>query len=835
MLDKSLKTGPVFVFLIAFSYGIFLGKNSEGLFGIDLFSTHLFFLFIFIVFFKKFLDDHPLFSNGCPKYAHFILGVGILLTFFIGYFHVSIHERQLRVQNERLLRLSEDDQKHTLWGYVLSIPRPTKKGARAQVKVFLEEGQKGPTAINGKVTISFSGLDWQDLRPGSLLRLRARLFPIRNFGTPGAFDFKNWWALRDILVRGYVKAPFDVVFLKGPLRGLTLALGDRIRIFLEDIRFRAIKNIFAGLDQGTSPVAMGLVMGERAWMEKRLKDYFSCSGLSHLFAVSGLHMAIVGGLIFYLTLWLLKRSSWLLLNTNIRKTAFLFSIMACALFCAISGLSPSSLRAFFMIAILGLGLFLEKRIPLENLLAVSAFILLLINPLYLFDLSFKFSFFVVFFLIYFGNFFKEKGILGKNRAFDLLIVTTVAFFISSLLSSYYFHRFNPLSLPLNLLAIPIVEFFALPAIILALFLSWLFPYLSKPLFILAEGAIRAMLFLLFHIVDEKWLDYFIIPPTLLELFLIISLFLLIPPILRRKRRAMVFSSLALTLLFATMLLRSYAFHQRDFCRLNCLDVGQGLCLVLELPRGRTMLFDTGGLVNSDFDMGQMIVSPFLRRIGVKKIDFMVISHPEKDHIGGAPSLLREFKVGKIFLNTDENQVLSSYKELMAISKEKGIPVLRISRLTQIRPSKDTRLLLIPCLNPEVFKGRNNRSLVTRLIYGKRAMLLPGDIEKRREAMLIKRGLDLKSLLLVVPHHGSKSSSSLSFIRKVSPKIALCSVGFRNMFHLPSKGVEKRYKRLNIPFLRTDICGTISVTVEKSGDFSLKTYYGKRDKKWLSLQ
>ena len=818
---------PLAVLLVPFVAGIFCARGNCGLSLIDA-ATIYSLLGCTVILFSL-----PLFENLDGKFLQFskilkgglLFAVVLIFLFLAGNFHFHLHKRMLSQSQSALLRLSEMEQKVALLGRVVGLTVPGSRGSR--VKVFVERARLGTKWIPVKenILVSFRSTPWQEIRPGQVLLFSAKVHKIRNFGTPGTFDLENFWALRGIMTRASCSSPLEVVFLKG---SATKPPGfwQRFYIATSSLRRDVIETIFSHApSREIGAVAVALVTGSRAWLSKDLRQLFSASGLGHIFAVSGLHMAIVAALPFFLLKFLARAIPWLLLRVDIAKISWALAVFSCGFYCLLAGLSPSSLRAFVMIASLALCMMLERKTRIESGLVVAAWLLLLASPFYLFDISFQLSFLLVFFLIHIGRAIEIKVPEIKRRPLvRFIVVSVLAFVVSSPLASFYFQRLNPWAVPLNIICIPALELLTLPALFAGTFFLFFYPDIGQVFFDLSFQAIDLMLLLTNYFTGPFWLNHFVIPPTPWELAMIMMILLVLPLSLFRKRWRPLALSLFIVLVSAHFL-TSYLRIHRSSLLLHVVDVGQGLCQVLELPGGGCMVVDTGGFRNSDFDVGSRVVAPYLRRLGIEKIDILAISHPDTDHIGGAESILKQFQVGRIWLNTDENWHNEHYKKFIYEVWKKGVPIRRFSGSDKLYLENGLSIECIFQRNSSAF-SRNDRGLVIRLLFKGRGLLLPADIEKRRESLILAEGLNIGADVIVVPHHGARRSSSLPFLRRVSPRVAVCSCGYKNPFHHPARQVVERYRALGITFFRTDQAGTVDIKIAGDGTMTASGYYMK---------
>jgi competence protein ComEC len=273
---------------------------------------------------------------------------------------------------------------------------------------------------------------------------------------------------------------------------------------------------------------------------------------------------------------------------------------------------------------------------------------------------------------------------------------------------------------------------------------------------------------------------------------------------------------------AATLLVLWAWSPRDLpekgsARLTFLDVGQGDAAVFETSEGAVMLVDGGGL-SDVIDQGRAVVAPFLWNRGIRRLDLVVASHPQLDHIGGLASVLREFSVGEVWTNGVDRDI-PFVRRLQAVTRAEHIPVRAVT-------SEDVPIQLGSCrahvLNPRhspaaertkhaalTGKHLNNESVVVRLVCGETAVLFTGDVEQEAQEHLVETRA-LAAEILKVPHHGSKGSLSELFLHAVNPQVGIVSAGYYNSYGHPAPAMLDLYRRLNIEVLRTDRHGAVTI-------------------------
>jgi len=266
---------------------------------------------------------------------------------------------------------------------------------------------------------------------------------------------------------------------------------------------------------------------------------------------------------------------------------------------------------------------------------------------------------------------------------------------------------------------------------------------------------------------------------------------------------------------------AYQQNHSDMLRTTFLDVGQGNAALVQFPGGKNMIIDGGGTLSGQFDIGERVIAPFLRTKGVRTIDYLVLTHPHPDHIGGLIFLLDNFKVKEVWANGDRVETEAFVRWQQAVS-HKGIPH-REFKMDSHYPFNingvmvdvycPPRRICDPSGDMATTGGQdvllNRRSLVLRISYGRRHLLFPGDIDACRENELSQEGHALKSDVLLAPHHGSNTSNTAGFIKAVAPDTVIFSVGRLNRFSFPHRNVLERYMDQGCSIYRTDRDGAIT--------------------------
>jgi competence protein ComEC len=321
----------------------------------------------------------------------------------------------------------------------------------------------------------------------------------------------------------------------------------------------------------------------------------------------------------------------------------------------------------------------------------------------------------------------------------------------------------------------------------------------------------------------------VIRPNLFEILLFYSLIFFIFFIKGRSWAGIGVSVVAL-LILADIAYWTHRVHFNRDMRVTFLDVGQANSALVEFPGGKKMLIDGGGFPRDYFDVGKMVVAPFLWHSKILHIDYLVLSHPQSDHMNGLRFIAGHFNPDEFWYNGNQVKT-ASFRQLMAIIESKGIKKLFPSDLQRTRSIQGARVeVLHPkddfCLTSSSSGARdlNNQSLVLKISFAGKTFLFPGDLEKEGEATLVSNhgGGLLKSDVLLSPHHGSRNSSTREFLKQVRPRICVISSGEGNYFGFPHEQTLERLKEIECRVLRIDQIGAVQCSIGPNL-FKIKTF------------
>lgn len=515
-----------------------------------------------------------------------------------------------------------------------------------------------------------------------------------------------------------------------------------------------------------APRLAALLVGKQELLSSDDWRILQATGTSHLLAISGLHVGMVSGFVYWLAAFIWQRLAVLqrCLIRPVFASALSFSVAA--LYAALAGFAVPTQRALALLAGFFLMLLSRRNTSSLTLLSIVLLLVLLYDPFALLSVSTWLSFLAVCTLIVFMP--MQRHTSTWCTALRTQVVVTAALMPVVLL---FFQQVAAYSLLANSIAIPVVTFVIVPVGLLGI-LALPSTTLSQALFNVADFCLRQLFYGLNSIAalpGALW--HTVVWPLPILFFLSVGIvLLLLPRGFPGRRQAWCF--------FVPILLYQPLRPAPGEAWMTVLDVGQGLAVVIETAK-HTLLYDAGPKYPGSFDAGARVLVPYLRGRGVRRLDKAIISHGDNDHSGGLASVASTFPIKTIL--SSEPKRLSVPSQMCQAGQHWQWDGIEFA-------------ILAPQANAQL-RG-NNASCVLRVRGNGQVFLLPGDIEAVAEqALLQQQGAALAAQVLIAPHHGSKTSSSQAFIVQVHPREVIYAVGYRNRFHFPAPTVARAYNRL----------------------------------------
>lgn len=681
-------------------------------------------------------------------------------------------------------------------GYVASIPDTDEDRLRFTFEIVRQVDD-----AQARLPVPFTiRLNWYahgkrhlpEIKAGDFRRLQIRLRPPDGFFNPGGFDYEGWLFSRNIRATGYVRRELPETRL--PAAGFE----PPIRFQLDYWRNRLLDHVYRPMpDSPNRGVMTGLALGYRAGIPPTQWRLLLETGTNHLVAISGLHIGLVAGLFYLLVM---RLGSWRPAGAAAwprQRLAALAAYAGAVVYAMLAGLALPTQRALIMLGVGLAGILAYRQLRPGHALALALMAVLLFDPLAVLSPGFWLSFGAVAILVYVAA---GRGIAGQRNA-----STAGALFRRGLLwgklqgllllgilplSVIWFGRVAVGGVPANLVAIPLVGMVIVPLILLATAVSlvslpaagWLFQLVDR----LLDGFWH-WLELVRNLPFNLWL-----PPAPSGWALVCAfagVLLLLAP------RGLPGRLIGVLWLLPLALAKPPAPGDGEF-RLTALDVGQGTAVVVQTRR-HTLVYDAGPRFSERFNTGEAVVLPYLNSLGVNHIDRLLISHGDNDHIGGAEALIDAMPV---------DSVLTSVPERFDPAAERCLS----GQYWQWDG------VSFDILYPDGPGEGNNASCVLLISAAGGRVLLPGDIEKPAERRLLRAKRLAPVTLLVVPHHGSRTSSTASFVDALRPGYAVVTAGYLNRFGFPKPDVVARYKARGTAVWVTGEEGAMAFEVDDKG-------------------
>lgn len=642
-----------------------------------------------------------------------------------------------------------------------------------------------------------------ELSYGDKIVARGQLRAPAGQRNPWGFDYQKYLAAQDIHALFRVPSAQHVLVLSS---GHANAFYARLIL---PLRSFVLRFIHANFSDDQAALLQALLLGMRGNIDEELRTTFANVGVIHVLAVSGMHVGFIAAVLLGVFGFLRLANPW---------RTFLV-IAGLIVYAHLTGLKPSVVRATVMASVFLVGLLLQRRAHILNILAIAALIILLANPLQLFEPGFQLSFVAVagIALIYkqFQYLLRSSFRQWREHSQTLRLWLVSLFFVSLAaqlatlpLTMYYFGRIPVISLLANLVVVPLVG-----ALISLGFVAVCFMAIHTAVGSAFANTIWVLLSLLTLIISAAEhipFAYFKVPHMPFEWFLIYSFGLLTFIFWHRIRARNIF--IMLMLLLANVSTWKQVVDHKVGLTVTFFDVGQGDAALIECPNGKTLLVDTGDCTEY-FDCGKDIILPYLQRAGISHLDALVLTHPHADHIGGAASILQGVRVKRVVAPAVEYES-EFYTQIDSLRIGYNIPIQHVLKGDTLLLDNDVLLLV---LHPTArFVERishhpaelNDVSIVLKCIYQQYSILLAGDAEIPSERGMQPYGDLLQSTILKLGHHGSSTASGEAFRKSVDPQIGIVSVGKFNRFGLPSDNLLTTFENQGTQILRTDEHGAI---------------------------
>lgn len=638
-------------------------------------------------------------------------------------------------------------------GHIAELPRTTEYGSRFSFDVTQAQLDGSAVVVPPRILLSVD----QHVQPraGDRWRFTVRLKRPHGLQNPGGLDYEGYLFRNGLRATGYVRAePAPEYLAEGGgwyrIDRWRQQLGERMRALMPE-------GAYAGL-------IVALANGDSSGLREAQWDTFRRTGTLHLVAISGMHISLIAGLVYWLTRFLWSLPGYTVLRMPAPLVGAIGGLIAASLYAALAGFVIPTQRALVMLAVAMGAVLLRRRVAPSQLLAVALLAVLLLDPLAVMAPGFWLSYAAVALIIYVMH--GEPGRLRIWRKWGYLQWAIAVGMLPLML--WLFQQFSLVAPLANLLAVPVFDLLVVPMTLLGVLCIGIGADAIAAMLFSAGGA---LLHGLWYALDflaalnyAQWMQHR--PPAWTLLLGLIGIVWLLAP------RGWPGRFVGVVWLLPMFVVRPPAPGPGDVW-FTLLDVGQGLAAVVR-TESHVLVYDTGARWSPRSDAGRAVVLPYLRAHGVAHIDTLLVSHGDNDHAGGAASVLRGLPVGRVLTGADNVA---------------GEPC----RAGQQWHWDQVEFKVLGPAQSQAGK-LNDRSCVLRVRSANGTILLPGDIEKTAERHLLERERHyLAADILVAPHHGSRTSSSPDFLAAVQPRYVAFPVGYRNRYRHPHPSILERYR------------------------------------------
>lgn len=619
-------------------------------------------------------------------------------------------------------------------------------------------------------------------QPGEVWRFEARVRRPHGYTNPGTFDYERWLFRQGVGATGYVLEGSHSYRVHGEAAG-----------YIQRIRSHVLTRIGILLpDDAASAVLLAIAVGARHKIDRGEWDHYAATGTSHLMAISGLHIGLATGISYML--------AWLCIapfcpRRNLRDIAACVAALAALVYAGLSGFGIPSQRATLMVLAALLTMHLRQPLKPGTLLGIPAMLIFISDPIAILSPGFALSFSAVAILFSIAAPIISVSLPGTGvvvsevlkhgvRLCNMQLALCVGLFPLTVL---FFDRFALVAPLINLLVVPIFNVVTVPATLLGSLLDGPFALAGDALLRLARQSIGWLLWLVGHAAEWPYSSYRTALSARTPLLLLPLLYVVLPAGWPGRRLALIAMVAALCSRPAPPPYGCFEYH--------ALDVGQGQAVVIR-THAENFLFDTGPAFVSGSNAGDLIILPFLKAMGIDRLERVIVSHADLDHAGGLVSVLAALDTG--FVLAGEPLVATAIEHASCVSGGRWMASGIEFRI--VHPRRNSP-----------WTG-NNASCVLEISAGGHRLLLTGDIEAPVETLLEYYAQLRRQDVVFVPHHGSRTSSTRALVGATRPRLAIVTAGYRNRWGFPKAEVAQRWQESGARLMNTAVSGAISQQV-----------------------
>ena len=565
------------------------------------------------------------------------------------------------------------------------------------------------------------------------------------------------------------------------------------------VRNQLIQTLTLKLNPNTLQWVQALVLGDKSHIDEQTIQLFQRWSLSHILAISGLHVGIIAAIIYYI----LIRFSILT-----KEKAQWFIIIFLPIYAILAGSEPSVWRASLMVVCFVLIQKLKWNVSYTDVVSILYIIFILVDPLIIYHIGFQLSFLVTFGIIISRNWL----IQSNNKLIQLLKISFISQMIILPLQINYFHIFQPLSIILNVIVVPYYTLIVIPLMFSLQITIYFLPSFIIHITEIFFEQMNHYMFMFLHFIDEKLYYPYVVGhfPVYVSLVYYCLLILLMMSFEKMNKQKVMRWTFIICIFMMILKLRPYMSNEGI---VTMLDIGQGDAFIIELPyRKGVIMIDAGAMVQ--FDEGEtsnrvyeQVIKPYLYGRGIQKVDTIFISHEHVDHYGSVAFILDDFSVDHIVLSN-----LYNLEDQFAQKWANNGASIERTNFGDVVASKEHNFHV---LSPRIdFNDANENSMILLTSIGGLTWLFTGDAGKKAEHEMLRSIDSFDVDVLKVGHHGSDTSTGLSLLESVNPAYSLVPVGRNNRYNHPSKEVIELLEENGITIYRSDEHGAVQYRFRK---------------------
>ena len=708
-----------------------------------------------------------------------VLCAQLLFFFLLGCALASLQNDRYRDNSLRKAVASNELQTCAVQGAILQTPEMANDFFVLKVRI----SSIGQQTVDGVARITVSGQMTRRLIAGDKIQTFARFRLPLNFQTPGSFDYKRYLRKEGVHVLGSVKNQALIHVIGRRTTPLSL---------ISYIRYSFLKSIdenFTGRDAGT---LRALWLDDRSALERDTEQTLIDAGIFHVVAISGFHIAVLIAICFLA----LKQIC------GYRKALIVISILLLFYFLLLEGRS-SITRSFFTFLIFALASWRYEKIGWRNVLFLSAFLQIALNPLELFDPGYHLTYLstaaIVFIAVPLSRYLRKLRPIYQGALMFVLTSVSIQFILAPY-QALVFHKIPFSGMMANFIAIPVSS----ALIGIGVFLPLLQP---------AGGFISLLihpLLDLFFSASRLFSGMWLVPVSEPAHWLVDAFYIAMAAFVFARKKLYRLLAIVLGVLCIFVIFMPHPQTKPGELRVHFIDVGQGDSILLQYPDGSADLVDGGGFWNPEaLDVGTSVLFPYLSHLGVARLNRVFLTHAHADHMEGLITLLKYVPANEFYVSR-KPLADAAFQRLV---RTLPLPARSICKGWEFQQGDVRISVLAPSDAHNSLHVQNDDSLVLLVSFGGKRILLPGDAEKTTEDALVTIP-GLRADFLKAAHHGSKTSSSEQLLRHIRPNVVFVSVGKGNWFGHPNPDVLLRYRHHHAIVYRTDRDGTIQLVVTK---------------------